>query len=189
MDVAHGYQSLRTAIENIASDLGGHPFMQGVVAREASEELRRVYRATNPSRDVVASQVAHAFWLLASEECFRQAILRLRNLFSLQNSAPATHRSAEHHGGHLVLRDGSLWFETTKARFALVHSRPDGNPAKMAIWVTSEGESFAETFGKRPAVSRVFAKAGDGTVKAIQRFASDAFGLPVAPLEATAQEA
>ncbi|WP_186214504.1 hypothetical protein [Burkholderia gladioli] len=189
MDVAHGYQSLRTAIENIASDLGGHPFMQGVVAREASEELRRAYRETSASRGVVASQAAHAFWLLASEECFRAAVLRLRNLFAPQNAIPATHRSAEHHGGHLVLRDGSLWFETDKARFPLVHSRPDGNAAKMAIWVTSEGEAFAETFGKKPAVSRVFAKAGDGTVKAVQRFASEAFGLPVTPVEATAPEA
>ena len=189
MEVVHGYQSLRAAVENIASDLGGHPLMQGVVAREASEELRRAYRETSPSRDVVASHVAHAFWLLAPEECFRVAILRLRNLFAPQGAIPATHRSAEHHGGHLVLRDGSLWFETAKARFALVHSRPDGNPSKMAIWVTSEGESFAETFGKRPAVSRVFAKAGDGTVKAIQRFAAEAFGLPVTPFQVTAPEA
>jgi len=185
MTAESGFTILRAAVDQLTADLGGSHLMRLIVAKSAAEILRRHTEVTYADHEERGGMFL-SYLFFATEQAFVNAAAHLKDVFSLSGLPAAAWQTDEFHGGHLVLRDNILRYETTMAGIRLVSASKEERGERWRVFLLDDGETLARRFGKRPSVATTYAKSQEGVTKSMKRLAEDAFGVQLSPLTAAA---
>lgn len=169
------YEALRNVIEAKIASLGDDKFARSSVTVAARSALQKVF----PSlwRQGYRTFQTNCEALQVSPAQMASAVTVLDNTFAIPD-APATHVGSLGKG-RLTIRGKGLYFEMdTAAAMLAFFYEASGDEGRWTVAVTSEGETYlAEHDMRRPSVSMSHTKSETAAIKALERIATQHFGV------------
>ncbi|WP_156350274.1 hypothetical protein [Achromobacter sp. 2789STDY5608633] len=169
------YEALRNVIEAKIASLGDDKFARSSVTVAARGALQKVF----PSlwRQGYRTFQTNCEALQVSPAQMASAVTVLDNTFAIPD-APATHVGSLGKG-RLTIRGKGLYFEMDAAAAMLAFFyEASGDEGRWTVAVTSEGQTYLAEHGmRRPSVSMSHTKSETAALKALERIATQHFGV------------